>query len=122
LFSRKQQSHSRSDVRERIGQARQAAEALFTKPRVAMPSVSELSKTVKTARKPRVLPMISPPLVPVLPDQAETAIAPSPPAGEIPGPQLARIRGWVKYGMTIAQVAQVYGVAVAEIERILRYP
>jgi hypothetical protein len=24
--------------------------------------------------------------------------------------------------MTIAQVAQVYGVAVAEIERILRYP
>ena len=122
MFSRKQQSHSRSDVRERIGQARQAAEALFTKPRVAMPSVSELSKTVKTARKPRVLPMISPPLVPVLPDQAETAIAPSPPAGEIPRSQLARIRGWVRYGMTIAQVAQVYGVAVTEIERILRDP
>ena len=121
MFSRKQQSHSRSDVRERIGQARQAAEALFTKPRVAMPSVSELSKTAKTARKPRVLPMISP-LVPVLPDEAETAIAPSPPAGEIPRSQLARIRGWVRYGMTIAQVAQVYGVAVTEIEGILRDP
>ena len=122
MFSRKQQSHPRSDDRERIVQARQAAEALFTKPQVGMPSVSELGKTAKTARKPRVLPMISPPLVPVLPDQAETAIAPSPPAGEIPRSQLARIRGWVKYGMTIAQVAQVYGVAVAEIERILRYP
>jgi hypothetical protein len=28
----------------------------------------------------------------------------------------------VKYGMTIAQVAQVCGVAVTELERILRYP
>jgi len=27
----------------------------------------------------------------------------------------------VKYGMTIAQAAQVCGVAVAEIERILRH-
>jgi hypothetical protein len=121
LFSRKQQSHPRSDGRERIVQARQAAEALFTKPQVGMLTVSELGKTAKTARKPRALPMISP-LVPVLSDEAETAIAPSPPAGEIPRSQLARIRGWVKYGMTIAQVAQVYGVAVAEIERILRYP
>ena len=102
-------------------QARQAAEASFTKPQVGTPSVSEVRPTAETARKPRVLPMISP-VVPGLPDEAETAIAPSPPAGEIPGPQLARIRGWVKYGMTIAQVAQVYGVAVAEIERILRYP
>jgi len=82
---------------------------------------SEVGPTVKTARKPRVLPMISP-LVPVLLDESETAIALSPPAGEIPRSQLARIRAWVKYGMTIAQVAQVCGVAVAEIERILRYP
>jgi len=28
----------------------------------------------------------------------------------------------VKYGMTAAQVAQVYGVAVSEIERILGKP
>jgi hypothetical protein len=100
---------------------RQAAEALFTKPQVGTPSVSEVGPTVKTARKPRVLPMISR-LVPVLPDESETAIALSPQAGEIPRSQLARIRAWVKYGMTIAQVAQVCGVAVAEIERILRYP
>jgi hypothetical protein len=27
---------------------------------------------------------------------------------------------WAKYGLTIAQVAEVYGVAVGVIERILR--
>jgi hypothetical protein len=39
---------------------------------------------------------------------------------EIPRSQFARIRALVKYGMTIAQMAQVYGVAVGEVERILR--
>ena len=121
LFSRKQQSHPRGDDRERIIQARQAAEALFAKPQVGTPSVSEVGPTAKTARRPRVLPMSSP-RVPVLPDESETAIVLSPPADETSRLQLARIRAWVKYGMTIAQAAQVCGVAVAEIERILRYP
>ena len=35
-------------------------------------------------------------------------------------PQFARIRTLVKYGMTVPQVAQVYRVAVEEIERILQ--
>ena len=39
---------------------------------------------------------------------------------EIPSSQFARIRAWAKYGMTAAQVAGVYGVAVDAIERILR--
>jgi hypothetical protein len=39
---------------------------------------------------------------------------------EIPSSQFARIRTWVKYGMTAAQVAGIYGVAVDAIERILR--
>ena len=122
LFSRKQQSHPRGDDdRERIMQARQAAEALFTKSQVGTPSVSKVGPTAKTAREPRVLPTISP-LVPVLPNGSETAIVLSPPADEISRLQLARIRAWVKYGMTIAQAAQVCGVAVAEIERILCYP
>jgi len=38
---------------------------------------------------------------------------------EIPRAQFARIRTWVKYGMTVSQVAKVYGAAVGEIERIL---
>jgi hypothetical protein len=39
---------------------------------------------------------------------------------EIPVSQFDRIRTWVKYGMTAPQVAQVYGVAVEDIERIFR--
>jgi hypothetical protein len=42
------------------------------------------------------------------------------PLREIPQSQFARIRTLAKYGMTVLQVAQVYGVAVGEIERILR--
>jgi hypothetical protein len=32
----------------------------------------------------------------------------------------ARIRTWMTYGMTIAEVAAVYGLAVDELARILR--
>jgi hypothetical protein len=39
---------------------------------------------------------------------------------ETPRSQFGRIRAWAKYGMTAAQVAQVCGVAIGEIERILR--
>jgi hypothetical protein len=39
---------------------------------------------------------------------------------EIPKSQFARIRTWVEYGMTAAQVAAVYGVAVDVIKGILR--
>jgi hypothetical protein len=39
---------------------------------------------------------------------------------EIPKSQFARIRALVEYGMTAAQVAVVYGVAVDVIEGILR--
>jgi hypothetical protein len=39
---------------------------------------------------------------------------------EIPRSQFARIRVWAEYGMTAAQVAAAYGVAVGTIERILR--
>jgi hypothetical protein len=38
----------------------------------------------------------------------------------IPASQVARIRAWVKYGMTVRQVAHVTGIAADEIERILR--
>jgi len=38
---------------------------------------------------------------------------------EIPRSQFGRIRTLVKYGMTVAQVAKVYGVAADEVARIL---
>jgi len=40
----------------------------------------------------------------------------------IPRAHFARIRSWVKYSMTIAQVAEVYRTHVGEIERILGKP
>ena len=85
--------------RERIDRARRAAEALFApKPRPAIPE---------------------PPTTPPPPEPPREA--PAPPAGvSIGAAQAARIRTWVKYGMSVAEVAAVFGVPVAEIERVLR--
>ena len=97
------------------------AEALFTsKPPAGTSAVPDAPPAEQSARKPRVLPIISPP-TPVRHDEPETPVTPAAPACEIPRSQFARIRTWVKYGMTIAQVAQLYSVAVGEIERILRH-
>jgi group I intron endonuclease len=38
----------------------------------------------------------------------------------IPASQVAPIRSWLKYGMTAAQVAEMYGVGGDEVERFLR--
>jgi hypothetical protein len=107
------------DPRERAIRARQAAEALFApKPRIVETSISSAGpaaerlapapRAAETSRTARV--------------HHETVAPPASPdpANEIPASQLARIRTWVKYGMTVAQVAEVYGVPVAEIERLLR--
>jgi hypothetical protein len=59
-------------------------------------------------------------LSPARHDEPESPVTPAPPAREISRSQFARIRILARYGMTAAQVAQVYGVAVSEIERILR--
>jgi hypothetical protein len=40
----------------------------------------------------------------------------------IPASQFGRIRTLTSYGMTQAQVAELYGVSVDEIERIVREP
>jgi hypothetical protein len=71
------------------------------------------------ARKPRVLSILSP-----APDRNNDVAAPVNPeprtTRHIPRSHHARIRTWVNYGLTIPQVAEVYGVAVGVIERILR--
>ena len=41
---------------------------------------------------------------------------------EIPASQFGRVQTLTKYGMTQAQVAELYGVAVDEIERIISRP
>ena len=122
MLSQQGQSYPRGDDRERISRARQAVEALFTsKPPVTAPPGSEpLPPAEEPPRKPRVLRVISP-AAPVIHEIVEP---PAKPAARvrraIPRAQFARIRAWVKYGMTASEVAEVYDAAVGDVERILR--
>ena len=90
-------------------------------PPVSTPTIpASLTTTDRSTRKPRVLPILSP-AAPVRHEERETPAAPEPQTTrEIPRSQFVRIRTLVKYGMTVAQVAKVYGVAADEITRILR--
>jgi len=85
----------------------------------AQPVAEAPSSAGQSARKPRILSISAPP--PVHHEKIEPAVSPKgelPPT--VPRSQFARIRTWVKYGMTLSQVAQLYGVDVGEIERCLR--
>src|SRR5580658_1457806 len=86
------------DDRERMSRARQAAEALFA----AKPPVT--AKPVLETALPAPVPR----------EVSEAAVSPEPPMlpAAIPVVHIARIRSWVKYGMTFAQVAEVYRVPV----------
>ena len=118
LNSRQKQPYPRGEDRERITRAREAAEALFMlKPPANPPSAREPASEM---RKPRVLQIISaaPPNRNDAPEAPPVASEPS--TREIPPAEFARIRAWVKYGMTAAQAAQVYRISVTDIERIIR--
>jgi hypothetical protein len=120
LLSRQQQPQPRGDDRERITRARQAAEALFTsKPPVGGPSLPDSPPADQSARKPRVLAIA--PAAPVRLEKIEAPVVLElQPTRAMPRAQFGRIRTLVKYGMTVSQVAEVYGAAVDDIERILR--
>ena len=122
MLNRWEKSNPRDDDRERVARARQTAEALFTpKRQTAEPTVSGSQPPADPpARKPRVLGISSPP-----PADGREAVEPPVSADQrimpkVPPSQFARIRSWVKYGMTPAQVAKVYGVSAGDIERIIR--
>jgi hypothetical protein len=122
LLNRSQPPQPRGDDRERITRARQAAEALFTsKPPVSEPLASESpTPDDPSSRKPRVLRIILS-AAPVRQEVVEAPVSREPPSTPaVPRSQFARIRALVKYGMAVAQVAEVYGVAVGDIERIIR--
>lgn len=121
LNSQEQQHYVRGDDREPMTSARQAAEALVTPKRqvTERPVPASVPPSEPSARKPRVLRALPP--APSRHDQAEaSARSEERMTTEIPISQVARIRAWVEYGMTAAQVAEVYGVAVGVIERVLR--
>ena len=116
---RPQQQHQfRGDEREQMVRARSAAEALFTpKPEITEQPVSETSRAPRP-RQPRVLPILPAPIrheAVEAPAAAERAAA-----LEIPVKKRSRVRILVKYGMSVSQVADLYRVPVATIERILR--
>jgi len=117
-----QQASPRGDDRERINRARQTAEALFTpKRQVTEQLVSGSPPADQSARKPRVLGIS--PAAPVRLEEVKASPVSTEPqtaTREIPPSQFARIRTWINYGMTVAQVAEVYAAPVGAIERILR--
>ena len=122
MLSREHMPDPRGDDRERTATARQAAEALFaSKAPISEPPVSKTTTGDQTPRKPRVLPVILPP-VPVRRDERREgrSAAESQATHAIPRADIARIQTWLKYGMTTRLVANIFGIAVDEIGRALR--
>ena len=125
-----QSADARND-RERSDRARQEAENLF-RPKQAAPSTEAAEPNgsspadLHPRREPRVFR-----IPPVVPMAAESGNMPTPrvraprqrterrPAHKIPAAQFGRVRALADYGMTRTQVADLYGVGVDEVERIL---
>jgi hypothetical protein len=108
--------------REEINRTRQAAEALFApKRRVAEPATPATASTAdQTARKPRILSAVRVQPTPVKSAEVTGAGTPPKPVAKIPASHLGRIRTWLRYGMTKAQVAEVYRVTTGDIESMLQ--
>jgi hypothetical protein len=107
------------DNRDPIIIARQAAEALFPPRRDVTEQAVSNPAQPSNARKPRILPALRPAPIRREATDAPTASARSP-VFEIPARKSARLRTLVKYGMTVGQVAELYGVPVKTVELLLR--
>ena len=129
------QSADDRNNREKITRARQAAEDLF-KPTNPTPTV-DLSNSPPNnggsteqpqRRQPRIFTMPSrtqadpKPEVPAAPERTARKQASKPRTGAVPPSHRGRVRALTSYGMTPAQVAELYGVTVGEIERIINTP
>jgi hypothetical protein len=121
LPTRRPLGHPRSgerypSARERIGSARRAAEALFA-PKPRSPGGEAPPSPGGEALGDQPGPSVAGDIGDAIGDQ------PGPPvAGEIGAAQAARIRAWIKYGMSVAEVAELFGVPVREIEKVVRQP
>jgi hypothetical protein len=122
--------------REKIDRARKNAEDLF-KPRpqpgpvdTAAPAENFVPSTVSQPRRqPRIFSAL--PVAPLKAAEVESQAQLKPTrlrrtlrrkTTTIPASQFGRIRTLTSYGMTQAQVAELYGVGLDEIERIVREP
>jgi hypothetical protein len=129
------QSADERNNRERVDRARQAAEDLFKRARhdtgIELPA-SASNGAPPAEPPPRRQPRIFT-IPPQMPKSTEAEPPPEPkpmpkkpvarrPAGTIPPSQVGRARALATYGMTQEQVADLYGVTVGEIARILKGP
>jgi len=130
-----QRADARND-RERISRARQVAEDLF-KPRQqtmrADVPTSALDSAPSAEHQPQRQPRIFaiPPQRPISTAKVEAPAEPKPirqratvrrETREFPFSQLGRVRTLTRYGMTREQVAELHGVTVDEIKRIMSRP
>jgi hypothetical protein len=129
------QSADERNSREKVTRARQAAEDLFKR---AQPNaVAEATglapngggpQEPEPRRQPRIFtapPRLQPspkaePPVAAQPTRQRTVAKQS--IRTVPPAQIGRVRTLATYGMTPLQVAELYGVTVAEIDRILKSP
>ena len=122
------------NTRERVSRARQAAEELFKPtPHLAEdeppgPASHADTTAPQQRRQPRIFTI--PPRLPANPEVTPlTSAAPTTrkvatreTRATVPPSQVGRVRTLATYGMTPRQVAEHYGVATEEIERILKAP
>ena len=121
--------------RERINRTRQNAEDLFkpkqqpTREDVPTSAPNDASSAEhQPRRQPRIFAI--PPVVPVNTAKVEPAAEPKQARAaatrretrQIPVSQFGRVRTLTEYGTTRVQVAELYGVTVDEIDRIIRRP
>jgi len=85
--------------------------SLFGRPRLTAGSKARRGLPAKRAVEPA---RSNPEHIVVAAVAATTPAAPS-----VPPSDLTQIKTWLKYGMTIAQVAQVYNLAIRDLERLL---
>jgi hypothetical protein len=127
------QTASVRNDRERIDRTRQNAEDLFKpkqrSPREDVPTSApnDAPSEHQPRRQPRIFAI--PPVMPMGTAKVEPAAETKQirrkavirrEAREIPVSQFGRVRALTKYGMTRAQVADLYVVTIDEIERIIR--
>lgn len=126
------QSADDRNNREKTNRVRQAAEDLFKPARriaetelPATPQNGAVPAELPARRQPRIFnlpPRVYPPIEaepptepPPIPRRQVAKRAPK----AVPASQIGRVRTLTRYGMTPAQVADLYDVTVAEIERII---
>jgi hypothetical protein len=131
LLPESQTANARDD-RQRINRARQNAEDLF-RPRQQTIRAEGPTSAPDAASSAEPQPRRQPRIFTIQP-QMPTNAAMAPPTEpkpirrravvrretrEIPASQPGRVRALMNYGMTREQVAELYGVAVDEVERII---